>query len=133
MRFLVIGAGALGGYYDGMLMRGGADVSFLVRPRRAARFAENGLVIRFPDGEFRTPVKTVQAGSTNGIYDVALLTCKAYDLDAAMDDFGPLVVSCGKRQSKLLVVVEPGGHVGRLPLSLSTCPRGGFQEHGIER
>ena len=37
----------------------------------------------------------------------------------------PLVVSCGTRQSKWLVVVEPGGHVGRLPLSLSTCPPGG--------
>jgi 2-dehydropantoate 2-reductase len=32
MRLLIIGAGALGGYYGGMLVRGGADVSFLVRP-----------------------------------------------------------------------------------------------------
>jgi len=43
------------------------------------------------------------------------------------------VVSCGTQQSESLVVVEPGGHVGRLRLSLSTCPRGGSQEHGIER
>jgi hypothetical protein len=46
---------------------------------------------------------------------------------------GPLVVSCGTQQSESMVVVEPGGHVGRLPLSLSTCPRGGCQEHGFER
>ena len=46
---------------------------------------------------------------------------------------GPLVVSCGTKQSESLVVVGPGGHVGRLPLSLSTCPRGGCQEHGFER
>ena len=46
---------------------------------------------------------------------------------------GPLVVSCGTQQSESLVVVEPGGHVGRLPLSLSTCPRGRFQEYEIER
>ncbi|MCA3241919.1 MAG: XRE family transcriptional regulator, partial [Rubrivivax sp.] len=45
----------------------------------------------------------------------------------------PLVVSCGTQQSELVIVVEPGGHVGRLHLSLSTCPRGGCQEHGIER
>ena len=45
----------------------------------------------------------------------------------------PLVVSCGTQQSELLVVVEPGGHVGRLPLSLSICPRGGCQENGFER
>ena len=35
---------------------------------------------------------------------------------------GPLVVSCGNQQSQSLVVVEPCGHVGRLHLSLSTCP-----------
>ena len=45
---------------------------------------------------------------------------------------GPLVVSCGTQQSELLVVVEPGGHVGRLPLSLSTCPRGSNRESGFE-
>jgi ketopantoate reductase len=32
VRFLIVGAGALGGYYGGMLLRGGADVAFLVRP-----------------------------------------------------------------------------------------------------
>lgn len=47
--------------------------------------------------------------------------------------WGPFVVSCGSQQSESLVVVEPGGHVGRLPLSLSTCPRGGCREHGFER
>ena len=52
MRFLIIGAGALGGYYGGMLLRGGADVTFLVRPRRAAQLAERGLVIKMPDGEY---------------------------------------------------------------------------------
>jgi 2-dehydropantoate 2-reductase len=34
MRFLIIGAGALGGYYGDMLLKGRADVTFLVRPRR---------------------------------------------------------------------------------------------------
>jgi len=85
--FLIVGAGALGGYYGGMLVKGGADVTFLVRPRRAAQLAENGLVIRRADGEFRTPVKTVSAGAVDGPYDVVLLACKAYDLVAAIDDF----------------------------------------------
>jgi len=36
MRFLVVGAGAIGGYFGGKLQQGGADVTFLVRPRCAA-------------------------------------------------------------------------------------------------
>jgi 2-dehydropantoate 2-reductase len=89
MRFLIIGAGALGGYYGGMLLKGGADVTFLVRPGRAAQLAERGLVIKEPDGEFRTPVATVQAGAVGGPYDVVFLSCKAYDLDGAIDEFSP--------------------------------------------
>lgn len=95
MRFLTIGAGALGGYYGGMLLRGGADVTFLVRPRRMAQLAERGLVIKTPDGEFRTPVKTVSAEGIDGSYDVVLVTCKAYDLDGAIDNFAPALTSDG--------------------------------------
>jgi 2-dehydropantoate 2-reductase len=89
MRFLIVGAGALGGYYGGVLVKGGADVTFLVRPRRAAQLAERGLVIKTPDGEIATPVKTVLSGGLEGPYDVVLLACKAYDLDAALADFAP--------------------------------------------
>src|SRR5437764_11933702 len=81
MRFLIIGAGALGGYYGGMLLKGGADVTFLVRPRRAAQLAERGLIVKNADGELVTGVRTVQAGDIGGPYDVVFLTCKAYDLD----------------------------------------------------
>jgi 2-dehydropantoate 2-reductase len=91
MRFLIIGAGALGGYYGGTLLKGGADVTFLVRPRRAAQLAERGLRIKEPDGEFTTPVKTVQAGAGGGPYDVVFVACKAYGLDAAIDDFAPVL------------------------------------------
>src|SRR5215468_8781014 len=90
MRYLVLGAGALGGYFGGMLIRGGADVIFLVRPKRAAQLQRDGLIVRLQDGgEFRTKVKTVQQGQLSGTYDVILLSCKAYDLDGAMDAVAP--------------------------------------------
>jgi 2-dehydropantoate 2-reductase len=46
VRFLIVGAGALGGYYGGMLLKGGADVTFLVRPERAAQLTERGLIVK---------------------------------------------------------------------------------------
>jgi len=91
MRFLVLGAGALGGYFGGKLLNGGADVSFLVRPRRAAQLARDGLVVRTQDGEIRTPVQTVQQGQITAPYDVILLCCKAYDLDDAIASIAPAV------------------------------------------
>jgi 2-dehydropantoate 2-reductase len=90
MRYLVLGAGALGGYFGGMLIKGGADVTFLVRPARAAQLRRDGLIVRTQDGgELRTQVKIVQQGQLDGTYDVVLLSCKAYDLDGAMDAIIP--------------------------------------------
>jgi 2-dehydropantoate 2-reductase len=110
VRFLIVGAGALGGYYGGMLLKGGADVTFLVRPARAAQLAERGLVIKRADDEFRTPVKTVTARTTNGPYGVVLLACKAYDLAAAIDDFAPALSS----SSAVLPVLNGINHIARL-------------------
>ena len=91
MRYLILGAGALGGLFGGKLLKGGADVAFLVRPGRAAQLARDGLVVRTQDGEIRTPVKTFRQGEVNGTYDVILLCCKAYDLDGAMEAIAPAV------------------------------------------
>jgi 2-dehydropantoate 2-reductase len=51
MRILVVGAGAIGGYFGGRMLQAGADVTFLVRPKRAAELAAAGLVIKSPLGE----------------------------------------------------------------------------------
>ncbi|MDN3563752.1 ketopantoate reductase family protein [Paeniroseomonas aquatica] len=89
MRILVLGAGALGGYFGGRLAQAGADVTFLVRPGRQARLAAEGLVIDSPFGAARLPVRTVAAAGPG--YDLILLTCKAYDLDSAIAAIRPAV------------------------------------------
>src|ERR1700739_4519589 len=89
MRFLVLGAGSLGSFFGAMLQEGGEDVSFLVRPRRAAELAERGLVINFPDRQIRQRVRTLPAGQIEDHYDIVLLTCKSYDLVSAMEAVGP--------------------------------------------
>jgi 2-dehydropantoate 2-reductase len=89
MRILVLGAGAIGGYFGGRLAEAGADVTFLVRPQRQRRLAEDGLVIKSPTGDIRRKVETVLAGDIRDPYDVVLLTCKAYDLDAALQAVAP--------------------------------------------
>jgi 2-dehydropantoate 2-reductase len=89
MKILVLGAGGLGGYFGGRLAQGGADVTFLVRPKRGAQLERDGLVIESPSGNARLQVKTVLAGDVKPGYDWILFTCKAYDLDSAMDAVAP--------------------------------------------
>jgi 2-dehydropantoate 2-reductase len=92
MRILVVGAGALGGYYGGRLLQAGRDVTFLVRPARAACLAETGLAIksRFGDVTLLSP-KTVLASELREHFDLVILGCKSYDLDGAIDAFAPAV------------------------------------------
>jgi 2-dehydropantoate 2-reductase len=91
MRILVLGAGAIGGYYGGRLAEGGADVTFLVRPRRAQVLAERGLVVRSALGDIERKVKTLLAGDLHEAFDLVLLSCKAYDLDDAIEAIVPAV------------------------------------------
>ena len=85
MRILVVGAGAVGGYFGGRLLQTGRDVTFLVRPRRAAELARHGLIIRSRLGDFDrpSPPTVLQEGLAQP-FDLVLLSCKAYDLDGAM-------------------------------------------------
>jgi 2-dehydropantoate 2-reductase len=89
MRFLVLGAGAVGGYFGGRLAEAEQDVTFLLRGPRAAALAEHGLKVESPLGDFRVPVKVATADRVGGPYDVVLLTAKHYDLDAAIDAIRP--------------------------------------------
>ncbi|MEA2888762.1 MAG: 2-dehydropantoate 2-reductase, partial [Bradyrhizobium sp.] len=92
MRILVVGAGAIGGYFGGRLAQAGCDVTFLVRERRAAELAAAGLVIKSPLGDvtLKNP-PTVQAGQLSEKFDLVLLSCKAFDLDDATKSFAPAV------------------------------------------
>lgn len=94
MRILVLGAGAIGGYFGGRLLQSGADVTFLVRPRRAEELARDGLVIKSPHGDITLPKPpTVLAQNLKQTFDIVLLTCKAFDLDDAIASIAPAVGS----------------------------------------
>ncbi len=61
MRILVVGAGAVGGYFGGRLAQAGRDVTFLVRPARAKQLSRDGLRIISPHGDAVLSPKVVSA------------------------------------------------------------------------
>lgn len=91
MRILVVGAGAVGGYFGGRLLEKGVDVTFLVREGRRKQLEETGLVIESVNGDARLTPKTIAAGEEAGSFDVVLVSTKAYHLDAAIESFRPYV------------------------------------------
>jgi len=92
MQILIVGAGALGGYFGARLLDAGRDVTFLLRERRAAALAHSGLVVRSPHGDLTIPAPPyVTATTIAHPYDLVIVACKAFDLAATMDAFAPAV------------------------------------------
>ena len=91
MRILIVGAGAVGGYFGGRLAQAGRDVTFLVRPSRAKQLAQHGLRIISPRGDAVLAPKLISAEEIDTPYDLVFLSVKAYALEAAMNDFAAAV------------------------------------------
>ncbi|MDR0769655.1 MAG: ketopantoate reductase family protein [Burkholderiales bacterium] len=94
MRILIVGAGAIGGYFGGRLLTAGRDVTFLVRPSRAAALAQRGLIVRSPRGDVTWPhPPCVITGKLETTFDAVLLSCKAYDLQGVIESLAPAIGS----------------------------------------
>lgn len=87
MRILVVGAGAIGGYFGARLAAAGRDVTFLVRPKRAEQLAR-GLFVRSPKGDVKIAApKVVTEATLREPFDLIFLSCKSFDLEGAMTSF----------------------------------------------
>jgi len=91
VRILIVGAGSTGGYFGARLMQAGRDVTFLVRPARAAALRETGLQIVSPLGDFGVTPKLVLASDLKETFDIVLVTVKAFAMPAAIEDFAAAI------------------------------------------
>jgi 2-dehydropantoate 2-reductase len=91
VKILILGAGAVGGYFGARLHQSGADVTFLLRQPRASKVRKEGLVVKSPRGDATLAVKVATKGDEGGPYDIVILASKAYDLDSAIAAIAPAV------------------------------------------
>jgi 2-dehydropantoate 2-reductase len=90
MRILVLGAGGVGGYFGARLIEAGTKVTFLVRPRRAGQIARSGIVVESQHGSFAVHPQFVTEVRDRD-WDLILLACKSYDLEAAIAAIEPAI------------------------------------------
>lgn len=93
MRVLVLGAGAVGGWYGARLIESGAEVDFLLRPARAANLARNGLRIQTSTEVRRFDVNTHECLPADYSTDLVILACKSYHLESALKAIAPAMAN----------------------------------------
>lgn len=108
MRILILGAGATGGYYGGRLIEAGADVTFLVRPRRAAQLRKTGLLVKSQYGDIAATPKLIE--SVSEPFDLIIISCKAFDLDSSIEAIKPAVA----KHSAVLPLLNGMRHIDDL-------------------
>lgn len=111
MKILVVGAGAVGGYFGGRLAEQGEQVTFLVRRKRYEQLQKTGLQIKSPHGDVTiSPRLVTREMQTNDVFDVILLSTKAYHLDQVMEDLEPFV----SEHTYILPLLNGMKHIERL-------------------
>jgi 2-dehydropantoate 2-reductase len=90
-KILIVGAGAVGGYFGGLLCKSGIDVTFMVRPATYQRISQEGLVVKSVQGDFTVHPTLIQHASEAASTDLIILTVKCYDVAAALEEVAPLV------------------------------------------
>jgi 2-dehydropantoate 2-reductase len=90
VKLLVVGAGAVGGYYGAMLARAGHDVTFVARGEHGSRIREDGLIVDTPDGEMIVEAETLEdVREAHGLgADVVLVAVKSWSLAEVAEGCG---------------------------------------------
>src|SRR6202011_1331152 len=94
MRVGVVGAGATGGYFGGLLARAGHDVTFVARGSQPDEISRRGRRLRtLLAGDFTVSAKAVGEGHQAGHMDLVLFCVKTYDTDMAVGHLPPMIDS----------------------------------------
>jgi 2-dehydropantoate 2-reductase len=110
LKILIVGAGAVGGYFGARLAAAGRDVTFLVRPKRAEALRDLGLQVKSPLGDVTVRPNLVTAEDLSAPFQLIFLSVKGYALDAAIQDLASAVGP----GSMILPVLNGMAHMDRL-------------------
>ena len=91
MKVAVVGVGAVGGYFGGLLAKGGVDVTFIARGQRLEALRVKGLTVKSWKGDFSVRVSTTDNPAAVGPVDLVLLCVKSYDTESAIRQALPMI------------------------------------------
>jgi 2-dehydropantoate 2-reductase len=91
MKFLIVGAGAIGAYIGARLSRAGFDVTLFARGPHLKAMQEHGVQVKSPEGDFAARTSVVASLADAGKPDVVFVAVKAHGLPPLAPDLKPVL------------------------------------------
>ncbi|TGA97818.1 ketopantoate reductase family protein [Sporolactobacillus shoreae] len=112
MKIAVLGAGAIGCFFGGLLERKDMDVTFVAKGRTLERLRQHDLIVKSIRGDFSLPVKVVDAEQLRAEenYDFILLAIKS----TALDDVIPKLRTLSGPKTEIVCLLNGIGNEERL-------------------
>ena len=88
---LIVGSGAVGGYFGALLTKAGNDVTFLARGEHLKALKQKGITIKSINGDFSVKVKVKERPDKDDSYDLIIFAVKGYDLETASETIKDVV------------------------------------------
>lgn len=125
MRWVVMGAGGVGGYFGGRLAEAGHEVWFVARGEHLAALQRDGLRVRSVLGELHIgQVRAVREAAEAGRADAVLFAVKSWQTEAAARALVPAVgpdTAVVSLQNGATAAEEVGAVVGMAPMLGGVC------------
>ena len=109
MKVLILGVGGLGGFFGAHLQKTNCDVTFLVRENTKKLILEHGIKILSDFGNFKIKPVLITKKELKVNYDVVIISCKAYDLDEAINDLKP-----SQKSAVIIPLLNGQAHINKL-------------------
>jgi len=91
LKFLIVGAGAIGAYIGARMARAGFDVTLFARGPHLRAMQENGVQVKSADGDFQARPRIVGSLEEAGPADVVFLGVKAHSLPQLAPQLKPVL------------------------------------------
>lgn len=103
MNILIVGAGAVGGYYGACLVRAGLQVSYLVTPRSLPVIQKRGLIVKSKGETWIIHPRVSASPAELTPCDLIIIAVKRYDTEAVLNALQPVL-----KEDSILLPLQNG-------------------------
>lgn len=112
LKIAILGAGAIGCFFGGLLAKENCDVTFIAKKRTLKRLEQHDLIVKSIRGDFALPVPVLDAAKLEGPFDFDLIVLAVKS--TALEEVIPQIQQLADEDTKIICLLNGIGNEERL-------------------